>query len=95
MRSPEDLIRLRVTLYALVDLDKERIESDPAWDEVSKHFNLEDPAQNTQALYRYLGFYINREQLFDNKFMPATNGPSDLFITDMELIKDEQCQKKQ
>lgn len=90
MRSPDDLIRLRVSTYTLVDLDRERIESDPAWDEVSKNFDLEDPDQNKQALFRYLGFYINREQLFDSKFMPATNGPSDIFITNMELIEDKQ-----
>lgn len=86
MRSPEDLIRLRVSIYSLVDLDRERIESDPAWEEVSKHFDLTDPEQSKQALFRYLGFYVNREQLFDSKFMPATNGPSDLFITDMTMI---------
>lgn len=89
MRSPDDLIRLRVTTYALVDLDRERVEEDPAWDEVSKNFDLEDPEQSKQALFRYLGFYINREQLFDSKFMPATNGPADIFITNMEIIGRE------
>lgn len=87
MRSPDDLIRVRVTMYSPIYLDKERIESDPRWEEVSRHFDFSQPGQKEQALYQYLGLYINREQLFDSRFMPASNGPADIFITDMELIE--------
>lgn len=86
MRSPEDLVQIKVSLYSIISLDMERIEMDPAWIEVCQRVDLEDPEQVKQALFQYLGLYISREELFDNRFMPATNGPANVIITDMELI---------
>jgi hypothetical protein len=84
MRAFDDLIRVRVSTYLIADLDWERIEADPNWELVSRQFDITDPKEKQTALFRYLGEYIAREQLLIN--MPCTNGPSDLYITDMEVI---------
>lgn len=88
MKSPEDLVQVKVSLYSIISLDKERIETDPAWAEVCSRFDFDDPEQVKQALFQYLGLYISREELFDYRFMPATNGPSAILITDMEIINE-------
>lgn len=88
MRTPEDLILVKVTLSALVSLDLERITEDPRWAQIADNVNLNDPEQREQALFQYLGSYISREreQLFDSVFMPATNGPADLTVEKMEDV---------
>lgn len=88
MRTPEDLILVKVTLSALVSLDLERIIEDPRWATVADNVDLNDPEQREQALFQYLGSYIGREreQLFDTVFMPATNGPADLTVEKMENV---------
>lgn len=88
MRGPEDLIRIKVMMEAIVDLDRERIVEDPAWAAIADNIDLNDPEQREQALFVYLGLYIRREQkkLFDSVFMPSTNGPADMTIKDMEDV---------
>lgn len=86
MRSDKDLLRIRVTAYSLVDLDLERVESDPRWEQIALRYDLNDPESKTQALFEYLGSYVSQELLFDSNFMPSTNGPAGLFITDMEDV---------
>ncbi len=90
MRTPEDLILIDVTLKARVSLDLERIVEDPRWASIAHKVDLNDPEQREQALFQYLGSYINREheQLFDTVFMPATNGPSDLIVEKMEDVSN-------
>jgi hypothetical protein len=87
MRTQEDLILVRVNMTALVSLDLERITEDPAWAAIADNVNLSDSDQREQALFNYLASYIQRHQLFGGSvFMPATNGPSDINIINMEEI---------
>lgn len=86
MRTKEDLVRIMVSSYSIIDLDWERIEEDPEWSMVSSAFDLNDQEQKMQALFRYLGNYVSRDQLFKATFMPSTNGPANLIITDMEDV---------
>lgn len=86
MRTVEDLIKVRITTYFIADLDWERIESDPNWKIVSQQFDLYDPKQRQQALFRYIAEYTAREQVLVN--VSSTNGPSDLYITEMEVVGD-------
>jgi hypothetical protein len=86
MRTNEDLVKVRVHLYAIADLDWERIEADPHWDLIAQGFDLTDLEQRKQALFRYLGRYLASEKLFAQQPVYGTNGPSELFITDMEVI---------
>lgn len=87
MRTPEDHIKIKLTAYSVFDLDWERIETDPGWIMVSSKFDIDNPEEKKQALFLYLGYYIAREQLFDSQFVPCTNGPADLHILDMEVVK--------
>jgi hypothetical protein len=88
MRTPEDLIKVRVMMFSDVDLDRERIIEDPAWAEIADKIDLNDPEQVEQALYLYLGGYIHRQQLFGGSsvFMPSTNGPANITVINMEDI---------
>lgn len=87
MRSPEDLVRIRVKLSAVIDLDRERVVEDPAWAAVADPLDLSDPEQLEQALQLYLAAYLRREMLFDTLFMPSTNGPAEVSIDEMEVIR--------
>jgi hypothetical protein len=87
MRTPDDLIKIKVTMNSVLSLDRERIIQDPVWAGIADNYNLEDPEQAEQALFLYLVSYIQRQQLFGECiFMPATNGPSDLLVDNMEDI---------
>lgn len=87
MRDMNDLALIRVTVTGTVSLDLERVESDnPRWETISHKYDLGDPEQKKQALFEYLASYLSGERLFDSSFMPSTNGPADLFITDMEEV---------
>ena len=87
MRDMTDLALIRVTLTGTVNLDLERVENDnPRWETISHKYDLGDPEQRKQALFEYLASYLAGEKLFDNEFMPSTNGPADLYLTDMEDV---------
>lgn len=89
MRTPEDLIKVRVALVADVSLDRERITEDPAWASIADKIDLNNPGQVEQALYLYLESYIHRQQLFGEQiFMPSTNGPADIRVTHMEDVSN-------
>lgn len=86
MRSPEDLIKIRVAMLSTISLDRERIIEDPVWASIADNLDLNNPGQVEQALYLYLESYIHRQQLFggNNVFMPSTNGPADIEVINME-----------
>lgn len=87
MRSPEDLIKVRVTMQAMVSLDRERIIEDPSWASIADNIDLNDQSQVEQALYLYLRNYIHRQPLFGEQiFMPTTNGPADIQVIEMEDV---------
>lgn len=92
MRGPEDLIQVYVTLMSHISLDRERITEDPVWASISDGKDLSDPEQLNQAMRQYLESYIQRQQLFGGEtvFMPSTNGPADLMLADMEIVKEEE-----
>lgn len=88
MRGPEDLLTIQVIMKATVSLDRERVIEDPAWAAIADNIDLNDPEQREQALFLYLRGYINREQLFSTRFMPSTNGPSNIETVNMEDISN-------
>ena len=86
MRTPEDRIKVRVTMQVVVDLDRERIVEDPLWAN-AESYDLNDPEQVQRALFTYLASYVHRQRLFGEQiFMPSTNGPADISVINMEEV---------
>lgn len=89
MRSPEDLIKVKVVMSSTLSLDLERIVEDPAWAAIADNLDLNDTEQREQALFTYLRYYIHRQQLFGEQiFMPSTNGPADMQVEQMEDVSN-------
>ena len=88
MRTPEDLIKVRVVMLSTISLDRERIIEDPIWASIVDNLDLDNSEQIEQAIYLYLESYINRHQLFSGNsiFMPSTNGPSNIETLKMEIL---------
>lgn len=89
MRTPEDRIKVRVTMEAVIDLDRERIVEDPLWAN-AEAYDLADPGQVERALFLYLASYVRRSKLFGGPevFMPSTNGPAEIEVIKMEDVTD-------
>jgi hypothetical protein len=77
-------------MYAIADLDWERIENDPYWQWIIEQVDISDSKQKEAALFQYLTDHVLREQLFATRPVFGTNGPSDLYVTNLEVVRNEQ-----
>ena len=83
MTSLDDLLNVRFNLTALITMDMQRIEDDPAWQRIRLDFDMTDAKQRERALDRYLSTYLVKEDIL--RFCPSTNGPADVLTTNVEL----------
>jgi hypothetical protein len=87
MRTEEDILRIQVQLYGHIELDWERIESDPNWRQISQPFDLSNETERQLAVHQYVSHYVLRERFLRD--MPSTNGPGDIRLTEMEVINGQ------
>jgi hypothetical protein len=83
MRSNEDLIPLTVLVVRRLSLDRERMELDPVWRQISEQVGLDTPEKQRVAVQQYVRHYTINDQ-FPHQ-MPATNGPGDIGRVDIEI----------
>jgi hypothetical protein len=84
MRTEEDIIRVRVGLSGILELDLERIELDPNWRQIAMTYDLNDSQERAKALMAYVSHYVVRERFL--REMPSTNGPGELNLLQMEVV---------
>jgi hypothetical protein len=88
MRSADDLITVKATITRRLTLDRERLESDPVWSQVSQQLGYVTGDPLTEELVStYLNHYIVRDQ-FPHQ-TPTTNGPGDIDAVQLEVTWPE------
>ena len=85
MRDRNDIIDIRFEVMGSVQLDMERVEEDPAWERMSRPFNLEHPEERDRALAAYINLYLSRELMLAEA--PMTNGPATVMFSKVEVCK--------
>ena len=83
MRNENDIVRLTFSLEGSIELDLERIETDPIWQTITRNQNLEDLEMRKFLLETYVVRYLCSEELL--KRVPSTNGPADIYATNAVL----------
>ncbi len=85
MRDLNDITLVRFDMTGSVELDLERVEEDPAWQNVSMKYDLRDLEQKAEALAEYLRHYLTRETLLANT--PSTSGPATIYGVNAVVVK--------
>jgi hypothetical protein len=83
MRDERDIKTVKIEIMAMVEIDLERIESDPLWPTLARGRNLEDTSQLKSAIEQYICRYLGQENLLENA--PFTNGPAATMGTNAEV----------
>lgn len=79
MRTDADVLRLGLLFLGRVEIDLERLESDPVWRSI-----ISTAPDLRTGLQEYILHYTLREKLFT--YMPCTNGPGSLELK--EIIEE-------
>lgn len=84
MRNDQDIKKVTISLTGTVEIDLERVESDPYWELVAGRFNIQDPAQFKQALEQYICRYLGQETVME--YAPFTCGPAAIIGFNAEVL---------
>jgi hypothetical protein len=87
MRNDNDRVKIKVQAYFIADIDLERVEQDPRWQLMTERLDLSDKEVINEQLFKYVNSYILAgPQVLTNA--PFTNGPSDIWVSTMEILDD-------
>jgi len=67
-----------------VQLDMDRAQEDPWWDQFTQGLDLNDPIQFQQAVSNYVSAYLTREELLSDA--PFTCGPANVYNIHIEVL---------
>lgn len=84
MRTENDIVRLKMDLEAVIEVDLQRMaDDDPNWAQLSQGYDLSTVEGRYAALRVYVEHYITRERFLRD--MPSTNGPGSVELTELEV----------
>lgn len=85
------LVDIKFSIHGRVLLDMDRAMEDPWWEQYTKGYNLNDPAEFKQAVIEYVKVYLSQEDLLSEN-APWTCGPADLY--GVEIVLTNQLEVK-
>lgn len=85
MRTESDIVSVSFQISGLVQLDWERVEEDPVWNQVVAGRPLDTPEEREFLLREYLNRYLSNEVLLMNT--PSTNGPASLVGNTINIVR--------
>ena len=84
MRTEDDIVLIKMNLYATAIIDLERVEQDPVWLAISSKYDFTISSELKQAIQEYVSAYISREFILTE--CPSTNGPGEPRVITMEVL---------
>lgn len=77
------IVDLSFRVTGRVQLDLERAQEDPWWEQYTRGLDLSDPIQFQQAVSNYVSAYLAKENLLSEA--PFTCGPADVYNINIEV----------
>lgn len=83
------ILDVTFTVFGRVQIDLERAEQDPWWDQSAQGLDLNDPIQLQAAVSNYISAYLRHEDLLSN--VPWSCGPASVYNTKIEVKNGTSC----